>query len=67
MNNKNEEKQPIAPMISKLEINEKVTYPAERYNSVRNTCTNMSITNPGVRFSTCLDREARTVTVTRVQ
>ena len=67
MTTKNEEKQPIAPVISKLEINETVTYPSERYNAVRNTCSNMSISNPDMRFSTCLDREARTVTVTRVQ
>ncbi len=66
MNNLNDQKIAIAPTISKLEINETASFPQERYNTVRSTCTNLSIYRD-VRYTTRLDRSTRTITVTRIQ
>ena len=55
---------PIAPTIRALKKGKSVVFPATCYNTVRSTCTNISITEP-YRYSTSLDREAGTVTVTR--
>lgn len=55
---------PIAPSIRALKKGKTAVFPIARYNTVRNTCTNISITEP-YRYSTSLDREAGTVTVTR--
>ena len=54
----------IAPTIRALKKGKTAVFPIARYNTVRNTCTNISITEP-YRYSTSLDREAGTVTVTR--
>lgn len=66
MNKKEETKIAIAPTLVKLEINESARFPQERYNTVRSTCTNLSIYRD-VRYTTSLDRSTRTITVTRIQ
>lgn len=55
---------PIAPSIRALKKGKSAVFPMSNYNTVRSTCTNISITEP-YRYSTSLDREAGTVTVTR--
>lgn len=65
MDKKEATKIAIAPTLVRLEIGETAEYPMQRYNVVRSTCTNISITHPSMRFSTTLDRDSETITVTR--
>lgn len=64
MAKKEDIKIPIAPSIRALKKGKSVVFPATCYNTVRSTCSNITITEP-YRYSTSLDREAGTVTVTR--
>lgn len=65
MAKKDEQKIPIAPSIRALKKGKSVVFPSTAYNVVRSTCSNITITEP-YRYSTSLDREAGTVTVTRL-
>ena len=64
MAKKKDTKIPIAPSLRALLKGESVSFPMSRYNAVRSTCTNISITEPK-RFTANLDRAAGTITVTR--
>ena len=55
----------IVAAIGGLRVGESVTYPVERANSVKVTCSSYGL-SWGKRFKTNIDREARTITVTRV-
>lgn len=65
MAKKKETKVAIAPTLRALLKGESVAFPMSRYNAVRSTCTNITITEPK-KFSSCLNREAGTITVTRI-
>lgn len=51
--------------IAGLRVGESVTYPVERANTVKVTCSSYGL-SWHKRFKTNIDREARTITVTRV-
>lgn len=55
----------IVAAIGGLRVGESVTYPVERANSVKVTCSSYGLSWKK-RFKTNIDREARTITVTRV-
>ena len=55
----------IVAAIGGLRVGESVTYPVERANSVKVTCSTYGL-NWRKRFKTKVDKEARTITVTRV-
>lgn len=52
--------------LRELGLNEAVTFPVERMSSVKTICTNFGL-QWGKQFSTKTNREARTITVTRVR
>lgn len=64
MDNKNEEKQPLAPQINALEVGESVTYPIERLNVVRSTSSQLGLMNHK-QFSCSISDDRTTITVTR--
>lgn len=64
MAKKEEIKIAIVPTIRALKKGKTAVFPISRYNVVRSACSNIAITEP-YRYSTTLDREAGTVTVTR--
>lgn len=64
MAKKEDIKIPIAPSIRALKKGKSVVFPSTCYNTVRSTCSNITITEP-YRYSTTLNREEGTVTVTR--
>lgn len=56
----------IVAVIGGLRVGESVTYPVERANSVKVTCSSYGF-SWRKRFKTKVDKEARTITVTRVR
>lgn len=52
--------------IGGLRVGESVSYPVERIHTVKTACSSYGILW-GKRFRTKIDREARTITVTRVR
>lgn len=56
----------IVAAIGGLRVGESVTYPVERANSVKVTCSSYGL-SWRKRFKTKVDKEARTITVTRVR
>lgn len=67
MDKESEIKVQVSPTIQGLAVDESVEFPSERYSTVRNACSILTVANPEKKFRTSLDRESRTVTVTRVQ
>ena len=55
----------IVAAIGGLRVGESVTYPVERANSVKVTCSTYGL-SWRKRFKTKVDKEARTITVTRI-
>lgn len=55
----------LVATIGGLRVGESVTYPIERANSVKVTCSSYGL-YWRKRFKTNIDREARTITVMRV-
>lgn len=64
MDNKNDEKLPIAPAIKALEINETVTFPVERLNAVRSTATQLGLQHHK-SFTCSVSDDRTTITVKR--
>ena len=56
----------LVATIGGLRVGESVSYPVERANTVKNSCSSYGLLW-GKRFRTKIDREARTITVTRVR
>ena len=62
------EKDPIAPTIKKMEIFEKVSFPASRFRTVKNACTDVKIESNYVKqFSTRMDNKAKLIHVFRTK
>lgn len=56
----------VLPILRGLEVNGTAEFPAERYNYVRSACSSFG-TQWDRSFETRMDKEARTVTVTRTR
>ena len=61
-----EEKSLITPTLRVMEIGEEFTYPIQMMTSVRTVCTTYGL-QWGKIFKTRIDRETKTITVTRVK
>lgn len=61
-----EERSPITPTLRVMKIGEEFTYPIQMMTSVRTVCTTYGL-QWGKTFKTRIDREAKTITVTRVK
>lgn len=59
-------KQTFTSELEKMKVGEKKDYPASRCTSVRSMASTMSFML-NRKYSTCIDRERRIVTVTRVK
>ena len=64
MAKKKEHKVAIAPTIKALLKGESASFPIARHSTVRCTCSQITVAEPK-RFSSSLNREAGTITVTR--
>ena len=60
-----EEKIRIRPTIRSLAVNEKAVFPLEKLNCVRSNAGEIALIHER-KFTTKTDREARTITITRV-
>ena len=65
MNNGKVTEKPILAALRELEIGESVTYPAERSSYLKSACSQFGF-EWGKRFATSNNRDARTVTATRM-
>ena len=64
----NNEKDPVAPTIQKMEVFEKVSFPASRFRVVKNACTDVKIESNYVKqFSTKMDNKAKLIHVFRTK
>lgn len=61
-----QKKKPVLPTLREMPVGTSTDFPLARFNSVRSSCViaNMQY---GERFSTHIDRQANTITVTRVE
>ena len=59
-------KQTLTSEFERMEVGATKDYPASRYTSIRSMATTVSFML-NRKYSTCIDRERRIVTVTRVQ
>lgn len=66
MSNKTDKNHPIAPTLQKLAVGARATFHMHRLNTVKSTCSTLSVTR-GLSFSTHLDRDSRTIEVTRTK
>ena len=55
---------PVLQVLSELEVGESVTYPVSRMNSIKSMCSTFGLQWDKV-FATSINREERTLTVTR--
>lgn len=55
----------IRPTIKKLEVNEKAVFPLEKLNCVRSNAGEIALIFDR-KYTTKTDKEARTITITRV-
>ena len=66
MDNKNDEKLPIAPTINALEVGQSAEFPSERTNAVRSTANIQGLTQHKV-FTCALSEDRTVITVTRTE
>lgn len=59
-----QKKKPVLPTLREMPVGTSTDFPLARFNSVRSSCVIASM-QYGVRFSTHIDRQANTITVTR--
>lgn len=57
---------PILTALRELEVGQSVTYPAERSSYLKSACSTFGF-EWGVKFSTSINREERTITAVRVK
>lgn len=62
----NNPEQKIAPTLIALKVGESAVFPVERYSSIRSTASIRTL-DTGMSWTTKIDREARTITVTRTK
>ena len=60
------EKKPLRAEIRELVIGSTLVYPIRRMSVVKSTCSTVALENDR-KFSTSVDREERTITVTRTR